>query len=437
MMINRITQDGHDLYRSLNRKTDHSIEAAIKVALKLIGSPGCANVGGFDLRSSLRLAGLVLAAAVLYVPVMIAKAASVDQPMRVYIGTYTGAKSQGIYVCQFDSASGKLSPPELAAATKNPSFLALHPDGRFLYAVSEMDNFAGQRTGALSAFRIEAGTGQLTLLDQQSSGGAGPCHVAVDHTGQCALAANYGSGSIALLPIGDDGRLSAPSACIQHHGSSVNPQRQAGPHAHFITTDPANRLALACDLGLDKVLVYHLDPAKGALTANEPPAVSIKPGSGPRHLAFHPNGRFVYLINEIASTITVLAYDATRGALAEVQTISTLPEDFQGKSSCAEVQVHPSGRFVYGSNRGHDSIAMFSVEPGTGKLTCIGYEPTQGKNPRHFVLDPSGQWLLAENQDSDNIVVFRIEARTGRLTPAGQTIQVGSPVCGVFVPGKP
>ena len=389
------------------------------------------------LRQSLGLARLVLAAAVLYAAAMSAKAAAANQSMRVYVGTYTGAKSQGVYVCQFDTASGKLSAPELAAATKNPSFLALHPNGRFLYAVSEMDNFAGQRTGALSAFRLEASTGKLTLLDQQPSGGAGPCHVAVDRTGRCALAANYGSGSIAALPIGEDGRLAAPTTCIQHHGSSVNPQRQAGPRAHFITADPANRFALACDLGLDKVLVYHLDPAKSALAANEPPAVSIKPGSGPRHLAFHPNGRFAYLINEIAATVTVLAYDATRGALAEVQTIPTLPEYFQGNRSGAEVQVHPSGKFVYGSNRGHDSIAMFSVEQRTGKLTCLGYQSTQGKTPRYFALDPTGQWLLAENQDSDNIVVFRIDAATGRLTPAGQTIQVGSPVCAVFAPGKP
>ena len=356
--------------------------------------------------------------------------------MLVYIGTYTGAKSKGIYVSRFDSATGRLTAPELAVATPSPSFLALHPNGRFLYAVSETSNLAGKRVGAVSAFSVDAKTGQLTLLNRQSSGGAGPCHLAVDRKGKCLLVANYGSGSIAALPIQADGALAEPGTIIQHQGSSVNPERQAGPHAHFITPDPGNRFALTCDLGLDQVLVYRLDPAKAALVANDPPFASVKPGSGPRHLAFHPSGRFAFLINEMSSTLTVFAYDAKRGALKELQTVSTLPEDFTGSRSGAEVQVHPSGKFVYASNRGHDSIAVFSFDPKTGKLTPVEHQPTQGKTPRHFALDPTGQWLLAENQDSDTIVIFRVDAKTGRLSPTGQTVSVGAPVCAVFLPVK-
>ena len=391
---------------------------------------------GMKLLRPFRILWPVLAGGLVYHPAMSAKAASNNSPMRVYIGTYTGAKSQGIYVSQFDPATGNLSRPELAAKTASPSFLAVHPTRRYLYAVGETSSLGGKRMGAVNAFRIDEQTGQLTLLNQQSSGGGGPCHLAVDKTGKCVLVANYGSGSIAALPIQADGRLAEPSTTIQHQGSSVNPQRQAGPHAHFITADPANRFALACDLGLDKVLVYRLDPAKGALVPNDPSFALIKPGSGPRHLAFHPDGRFVYVINEIGTTLTAFAYDAKRGSLTELQTVPTLPQEFTGDKSCAEVEVHPSGKFVYGSNRGHDSIAVFAIDPGSGKLSWVEYQSSQGKAPRHFGIDPTGQWLLAENQGSDNIVVFRIDSKTGRLSPTGQVVQVGSPVCAVFVPMK-
>ena len=228
------------------------------------------------------------------------------------------------------------------------------------------------------------------------------------------------------MPIQADGTLGEPATVIKHQGSSVNRERQAGPHAHFIIPDPANRFALTCDLGLDQVLVYRLDAAKAALVANDPPFAAVKPGSGPRHLAFHPSGRFVFLINEMAATITTFAYDAGRGALKELQTVSTLPESFTGAKSGAEVQVHPSGQFVYGSNRGDDSLVVFGFDAANGKLTFVQRQPTQGKTPRHFALDPSGQWLLAENQDSDSIVVFRVDAKTGRLSPTGQ-----SDFCGV------
>src|SRR6266404_1903477 len=363
-------------------------------------------------------------------------AAPAETPTLVYIGTYTEAKSKGIYVSRLDPGSGKLNTPELAAETRNPTFLALHPNGRFLYAAGEVNNFAGKQSGVVSAFSVDKQTGHLTLINQQASGGTGPCHLTVDSTGKCLLVANYGSGSIAAFPIQPDGKLGEPSAVIQHQGSSVNPQRQAGPHAHFITTDPADKFALVCDLGLDKVLVYRLDAAKHSLVANDPPAASIKPGSGPRHLAFHPSGRWVYVINEMGSTLTVFAYDPKGGALAELQTVPTLPEDFSGKSTCAEVQVHPSGKFVYGSNRGHDSIAVFAVDAKNGRLTFVEHRSTQGKTPRHFALDPTGKWLLAENQGSDTIVVFGVDEKSGRLTPTGQVVAVGAPVCVQFVPTK-
>ena len=375
-----------------------------------------------------------LACGLVYAPAMCAEPARAGVPSLVYIGTYTGAKSKGIYVSRFDPATGRLTPPELAAETASPSFLALRPDRRFLYAVGESTNLGGKRGGAVSAFGLDPKTGKLTLLNHQPSGGLGPCHLAVDQTGKCLLVANYGSGSIAVLPIRSDGCLGDPGTIIQHHGSSVNLQRQAGPHAHFIIPDPANLFALTCDLGLDQVLVYRLDPAKASLAANDPPFATVKPGAGPRHLAFDPSGRFVFVINEMGSTLTAFAYDAKRGALKEVQTLSTLPAGFTEKSTCAEVQVHPSGKFVYGSNRGHDSIAVFSFDSASGELAPVEHQPTQGKNPRHFALDPTGRWLLAENQDSDSIVVFRVDAQTGRLTPAGQTVSVGKPVCVVFVP---
>ncbi len=348
----------------------------------------------------------------------------------VYIGTYSGGKSKGIYLSRFDEATGKLSALELAAEAKNPSFLCLHPNGKLLYSVGETDSFDGKKSGAVEAYRIEAGTGKLTLLNQQASEGLGPCHLALDKTGRCLLVANYGSGSIAALPVDKDGKLGEARAKIQHSGSSVNPSRQEGPHAHFITMEPKNRFALTCDLGLDKVLTYRLDTAKGSLTLNS--SVSIKPGEGPRHLAFHPNGHWVYVINEMGSSMTALAYDDEKSALKELQMVSTLPADFKGHNSGAEVQMHPSGKFVYGSNRGHDSIAVFSINEKSGNLTPLGHQSTQGKTPRHFAIDPKGKWLLAENQDSDTIVVFGIDATSGMLRETGQTVEVGKPVCVVF-----
>lgn len=351
--------------------------------------------------------------------------------MLVFIGTYTGPKSQGIYVSHFNLDSGVLEPPELAVATPNPTFLALHPKHQLLYAVNETDQFEGKPSGSVSAFRFD-NSGQLKLLNQQASGGSGPCHLALDHAGKCVLVANYGSGSIAALPIEQDGSLGPAGVMLQHHGSSTNPDRQSGPHAHFITPDPANRFALTCDLGLDKVLVYKLVTSPLSLTPADSPWASVAPGAGPRHLAFHPGGRVAYCINEMGSTITVFDYDARHGRLTEKQTLPTLPSVYKGQSTSAEIQVHPSGRFVYASNRGHDSIAVFKADARTGKLTFLDCEPTQGKTPRHFALAPGGKWLIVENQDSNNIVVFAVDSRTGKLTRTGQVIEVGAPVCLVW-----
>lgn len=352
----------------------------------------------------------------------------------VYFGTYTSAKSRGIYVSRFDAQRGRLSAPELAAEAKGPSFLAVHPSERFVYAVGETTTLEGKRSGGVIAFALDKRSGRLSLLNAQPSGGAGPCHLALDSKGRCLLVANYGGGSIASLPVLKDGTLGAPVSTVQHAGSSVNPQRQTGPHAHFITPDPADRFALVCDLGLDQVLVYRLDPGCATLTANDPPFASLHPGAGPRHLAFAPNGRFVYVVNELDSTLTGFAFDRRRGALKELQTLSTLPASFPGSSNtCAEVQMHPTGRFVYGSNRGHDSIAVFAVDAKSGRFRAVEHQVTGGRTPRHFAIDPTGRWLLAENQASDTVTVFRIDPRTGTLSPTDQVVEVPAPVCAVFV----
>lgn len=354
----------------------------------------------------------------------------------VYVGTYTGGKSQGIYRFSLDRATGKLTPAGVVPATNNPSFLAIHPNRRFLYAVNETGNFNGQKSGAVSAFAIDAQTGNLTLLNQQPSRGDGPCHLAVDKSGKSVLVANYGGGSVAALPVGADGKLGPATAFIQHAGSSVNPRRQEGPHAHCILLDRDNRLAFSADLGLDKILIYRFDPARGTLVAHSPPAATVAPGSGPRHFAFHPNSRFAYVINELLSTVTAFRYDSRKGVLETLQTISTLPPGFSGNNSTAEIAVHPSGKFLYGSNRGHDSIAIFAVDSSSGRLTLVGHEPTQGKTPRNFAVDPSGSYLLAANQDSDSVVVFRIDPATGKLRPTGQSVEVPMPVCIEMMPGK-
>ena len=340
----------------------------------------------------------------------------------MYVGTYTNGKSKGIYSFKFDSATGQATPMGLAAETANPSFVAIHQNRKYLYSVGEMQG------GAVNAYAIDAATGKLKLLNTVGSQGSGPCHLNVDKTGRNLLVVNYNSGSAAVFPINEDGSLKAASSTVQHKGSSVNP-RQAGPHAHSVNMSPDNRFAIIADLGLDEVKVYKFDATAGKIEPNEPPAAKLKPGSGPRHFAFHPKGKNAYVINEIALAITAFKWNAKKGVLTETQTISTLPPDFAGSReglSTAEVVAHPSGKFVYGSNRGHNTIAVFRVKGG--KLAHVENVATQGKTPRNFVVDPSGQFLLAENQGSDSIVIFKIDQKSGKLTPTGTTLEVGAPV---------
>jgi 6-phosphogluconolactonase len=355
----------------------------------------------------------------------------------VYVGTYTNGnapdRSQGIYLMEFDARTGELGAPRLAAASPSPSFLAIHPNHEFLYAVNE--DVPGSPEGSVSAFAIDQTKGTLELLNHQPSAGSGPCHLVVDRKGENVLVANYGSGTGGCLPIERDGRLRPASSTFQHRGQVADPRRQGGPHAHSINLDAANRYAFVADLGLDQIRVYAFDPAAGRLTPHRPPFVKVAPRSGPRHFAFHPDGRFGYVINEISKTVTAFAYDADNGVLTEIQTISTVPADFRGRGgSTAEIRVHPSGKFLYGSNRGHDSIAIYAIDSTTGKLTPVGIEPTQGKTPRNFAIDPTGSFLFAENQDSNTIVVFRIDPATGKLTPTGQTAKVSKPVCIKMIP---
>lgn len=353
----------------------------------------------------------------------------------VYVGTYTeeGSKSKGIYAYSFDPATAEIKPIGLVAETVNPSFIAVHPNHHFLYAVNEVSKYKGQSSGAISAYAIDSATGKLTLLNQIPSRGADPCYITLDQTGRHILVANYTGGSVAVFPVFEDGRLGGASAFVQYQGHGKNPERQEGPHPHSIDVSPDNHFAVVDDLGLDQVIAYQFDGAKGSLSQN--PLVSIKaePGAGPRHLAFHPSGKFAYVINEMQSTVTAFAYDAAGGALRSLQTISTLPEDFTGHNDNAEVQVHPSGKFLYASNRGHDSIAVFAIDRRRGTLTLVENIPTGGKIPRSFAIDPTGSFLLAANQKSDNVVVFRIETRTGHLTPTDQMLEVGAPVCVKFL----
>ncbi len=351
----------------------------------------------------------------------------------VLLGTYTRGRSRGIYRCRLDLRTGRLSEPELAAESTSPSFLAVHPTKRFLYAVNEVGRFRDERAGAVSAFALDSRSGQLRPLNQRSTVGPGPCHLTLDATGRFVLVANYSGGSVAVLPVLDDGSLGEAVQFVQHAGRSVDPRRQKAPHAHCVTLAPSNRFAVVADLGLDKLLVYRFDPQTGSLTPNRPPSVSVQPGSGPRHFVFHPSGRWAYVINELASTVTVLAWDGQRGTLQPLQTVSTLPADFEGRNTTAELAVHPNGRFLYGSNRGHDSLAVFRVDAQTGRLRLVQHVSTQGRTPRHFALDPTGRFLLAENQDSGTVVVFRVDADTGRLTPTGSRVRVDFPVCAVFV----
>ena len=381
------------------------------------------------LRHISRLAVLALIA----FAVFLLAAGPASQKRLLYVGTYTDHGSKGIYAYRFDSSHGKLTSLGLAAETPEPSFLAIDSSGRFLYAVNETVSYNGQPTGAVSAFAIHPETGKLSLLNQVSSRDQGPAHIALDRTGKNALVANYTLGSVAVLPVMEDGRLAEASSFVQHEGSSVNPERQKGPHAHAIALSPDNRFAVVADLGLDQLLIYRFDAAKGTL-GEKPEVVKTKPGAGPRHLVFSSDGRFLYVINELQSTIETYSYNAGTGAPHELQTVSTLPQGFRGNNTAAEIEIDPSGNFLFASNRGEDSVAVFAINSATGGLTHIETVPSGGKTPRNFAIDPTGSWLLVANQDSDSIVVFSIDRKTGRLTSTGEMLKVPSPTCLKFVP---
>ena len=360
----------------------------------------------------------------------------------MFVGTYTGAKSksQGIYAFRLQTSAENgskvaLVPLGLAAETPNPSFLEIDASRGLLFAVNETDSFEGKPTGAVSAFSIDRATGKLTLINQRPSSGRGPCHLVLDKSGRFLLIANYGSGTVSVIPVAEDGRLGEPTSVVQHAGSSVNPQRQKGPHAHCMTLDAANRFVFACDLGLDKVLIYRFDQKAGTLTPHEVPFAEVKPGAGPRHMVFRPDGRFAYVVNEMHSTVTVFEYHPVKGTLTYRQTQTTLPSGstFDGTNSTAEIDVHPSGKYLYVSNRGHNSIAVFSIDPATGFLELLEAVPTGGRTPRHFTIDPTGRLLVVGNQNSDSVIVNRIDPATGRLGAPDVVGSVPAPVCVRFL----
>lgn len=385
------------------------------------------------MRPRWRVAGLFIAFLVLMLiaPLLSAKSAKATSYL-VYVGTYTGPTSKGIYAFRFDESTGRATSIGLAGETSNPSFLAADANGKYLYAVNEVSDFQGQKSGAVSAFSINHSSGKLTFLNQVSSHGAGPCYITLDKTGKFVLVANYDSGTVATFPVEPDGKVGEAVSVIQHSGHGADPERQEGPHAHEIELSPDNRFAVAADLGLDKLLIYKFDQASGKLQANDPPFVELDPGSGPRHFAFTPSGKFAYVLAEMKSTVTALSYDAQSGSFKRLQTISSLPGNFKGHNDTAEIRVSPSGKFVYASNRGSDTIAVFSIAPD-GKVAPVEYAPTQGKTPRGFGLDPSGSYLFAANQESNNIVIFRVDVKSGKLKLTGQVLEAPSPVDVKFV----
>jgi len=371
-----------------------------------------------------------LALAILLTPF----AQAADRNFIVYVGTYTDSGSKGIYGYRLDAGTGAVNSIGLTAETDNPSFLAIHPSGKFLYAANEVEQFNGEKSGSVSAFSLDRNTGKLTLLNRVSSLGGSPAHLSLDKTGKYLFVANYGGGSVAVFPIDGDGRLGKASSFVQHTGSSVNSERQASPHPHEVVATNDNRFVLVPDLGLDEVLIYKFDATKGALTPNDPRFGKTAPGAGPRHIALHPNGRFVYLVDEMQSTVSAFSYNAHAGNLQPIETLTTLPKDFSGKNSTAEILTDAKGNFLYLSNRGHNSIAVFAIDSHTGRLAPVQDVPTGGKTPRNFAIDPTGKWLFAANQESNDITLFQVDGHTGRLTPTKTVLQIGAPVCVIFVP---
>lgn len=350
----------------------------------------------------------------------------------VYIGAYTNVPgSKGINAFRFDAATGKLSPLGLMAATDSPSFLALAPNGRFLYAVNETDSFGGQPGGAVSAFAIDRSTGKLTFLNQVASKGAAPCHIAIDPSGKAAVVANYNGGNFSSFPILADGRLGEAASVMQDTGTGPNRARQEKPHAHEMVI--AGPLVLGADLGNDHLQLFHLDAATAVLKPAQPPFAAVEPGFGPRHMAISKDKKFIYVLSEIKALVATMEYDPVKGPGKVISTVSALPADFRGQNTAAEIMLDSKGTTLYTSNRGHDSIAVFSVNPKTGALKLTANVKTGGRTPRHFTLDPSGRFLLAANQDSGNITIFKVDQNTGALTPTGDSVATGAPVDILFL----
>ncbi len=354
--------------------------------------------------------------------------------VRFYVGTFTRDGGEGIYHGRLDPRTGALAIDGVTRDVVDPSFLAVAPGGRSLYAVNHVNRLAGEPGGGVSAFALDRRTGALRLLNRERSHGASPCHLTVDPGGRWVLAANYGGGSAAVLPVRADGSLGPAAHVVQHAGAGPHPVRQRGPHPHSVTVDAAGRFACVADLGTDRVMVYRLDAERGRLTPAARPWAQARPGAGPRHFAFAPDGRRAYVINELDSTLAAFAYDPATGTLREVRAVSTLPAGYDAPNTCADVHVAASGRFVYASNRGHDSIAVFAAGLGLDVLTPVQHVPTGGRTPRNFALDPSGRHLLAANQDSHTITVFAVDPATGQLTATGHAARVPAPVCVRFLP---
>lgn len=351
------------------------------------------------------------------------------QERMLYIGTYSDAISGGINSLSMNTVTGKLTACKIAVHATNPSFLALSPDGTYLFAVNETEGYDSSQGGAVSSFRIVSGGGQLELVNRQPSMGAHPCHLTVSRNGKFVLVANYSGGNVAVLPVSENGTLGETVCVKQHTGNGPNRDRQEKPHAHSITLSPDNQYAYACDLGIDRIMIYRFDAESGQLTPASVPFFQTAPGAGPRHFCFSPDKQRAFVINELNSTMTALDYHPSDGSLTEIQTLSTLPDDFKGENTCADVHVHPNGRFVYGSNRGHNSIAVFGLDPKTGHLKPARHQPVGGTTPRNFAIDPSGTYLLAANQNSDTINVFKINLKDGSLSPTGNSVKVEKPVC--------
>jgi len=370
----------------------------------------------------------------LVITVAFAISPAAAKEMWVFFGTHKDQPGHGFSVARFDTRTGSLTTPQFLVQAANPGFFVIHPDGKHIYVANEVDTFQGQPTGFVSAYAVDPATAQMTLLNEQPSAGAGTAYLSLDRTNHYLLVANYGGGTIAAFALNADGSIGKQTAFFQHTGSSVNPDRQSKAHPHSIRMDPTNRFALVPDLGLDKIFIYRFDASDGSLTPNDPPFVTVTPGSGPRHFDFDPAGKFVYVMNEMASRVKVFAWDSSRGVLTELQTISSLPDDFTGTNTSAEIRVHPSGRFLYCTNRGDNTIAAFAVDSATGLLTFIERVSTQGKTPRNFDFDPTAHWLLVSNMDSDNVLVYKIDLATGKLIPHGAPVSAPNPFAVRFLP---